>query len=86
MRRALASFGGGAVVALLVIGIVFVAGMRAKSPPVINTVRKVSRATRPLALRSAGSPGAYASVVRHVGRSTGRTYETPVVAAALATP
>ncbi|MGZ4612806.1 MAG: hypothetical protein ACXV1K_06490 [Kineosporiaceae bacterium] len=30
-------------------------------------------------MRTAGSPGAYASVVRHVGRTSGRRYETPVV-------
>jgi deazaflavin-dependent oxidoreductase (nitroreductase family) len=35
---------------------------------------------RPLALRSAGQEGSSTSVVRHVGRRSGRTYETPVVA------
>ncbi len=29
-------------------------------------------------MKKAGTPGAYASVVRHVGRTTGRPYETPV--------
>ena len=38
---------------------------------------------RPLALKSAGTPGAYASVIRHVGRTTGRAYETPVGAVAI---
>ena len=32
----------------------------------------------PLQLRSAGTPGTFASVVRHQGRRTGRTYHTPV--------
>ena len=32
------------------------------------------------ALRSAGQPGANASVVHHVGRTSGRRYRTPVVA------
>jgi deazaflavin-dependent oxidoreductase (nitroreductase family) len=36
---------------------------------------------RPLALRSAGKEGSNTSVVRHVGRRSGRTYETPVIAA-----
>jgi len=36
---------------------------------------------RPLALRSAGKEGSSTSVVRHVGRRSGRTYETPVIAA-----
>jgi deazaflavin-dependent oxidoreductase (nitroreductase family) len=45
-----------------------------------NALRMVTRATRPLALRSAGKEGSGTSVVRHVGRRSGRTYETPVVA------
>jgi len=36
---------------------------------------------RPLALRSAGKQGSSTSVVRHVGRRSGRTYQTPVIAA-----
>jgi deazaflavin-dependent oxidoreductase (nitroreductase family) len=36
---------------------------------------------RPLALRSAGKEGSNTSVVRHVGRRSGRTYQTPVIAA-----
>jgi len=35
---------------------------------------------RPLALRSAGKEGSSTSVVCHVGRRSGRTYETPVIA------
>jgi F420H(2)-dependent quinone reductase len=35
---------------------------------------------RPLALRSAGKEGSNTSVVRHVGRRSGQTYETPVIA------
>jgi len=40
----------------------------------------LTRATRPLALRSAGKAGSSTSVVRDVGRRSGRAYETPVVA------
>jgi len=46
-----------------------------------NTLRWFTRAMRPLALRSAGKEGSNTSVVRHVGRRSGLTYETPVVAA-----
>ena len=72
------------VLALVVgaIGIVFVVGMRTKSPPVLDTVRKTSRAMKPLALRSAGGPGSGTAVVRHVGRTTGRAFETPVAVVA----
>ena len=72
---------GGLMVALAAIGIVFVAGMRRKSPTVLRVVRRFARAVvNPRVLKTAGTPGAYASVIRHVGRTTGRPYETPVVA------
>jgi len=45
-----------------------------------NALREFTRAMRPLALRSAGKQGSGTSVVRHVGRRSGRTYETPVIA------
>jgi deazaflavin-dependent oxidoreductase (nitroreductase family) len=45
-----------------------------------SAMRKLTQATRPLALRSAGKAGSKTSVVRHVGRRSGKTYETPVVA------
>jgi deazaflavin-dependent oxidoreductase (nitroreductase family) len=46
-----------------------------------STLRLFTRATRPLALRSAGKEGSSTSIVRHFGRRSGRTYETPVIAA-----
>ena len=46
-----------------------------------NTLRLFTRLMRPLALRSAGQQGTATSVVRHVGRRSGRTYQTPVVVA-----
>jgi deazaflavin-dependent oxidoreductase (nitroreductase family) len=49
--------------------------------PLQKTLRMFTRATRPLAMRSAGKQGSNTSVVRHVGRRSGRMYETPVVAA-----
>lgn len=82
MRGSIAKLVGGALLVLLVIGTVFVAGMRAKSPLVLDAVRRTGRAVKPLVLRSAGTPGAYASVIRHVGRTTGRPFETPVGAVA----
>ena len=45
-----------------------------------NALREFTRAMRPLALRSAGKQGSGTSVVRHVGRRSGRTHETPVIA------
>jgi deazaflavin-dependent oxidoreductase (nitroreductase family) len=40
-----------------------------------------TRVMRPVALRSAGREGNATSVVRHVGRRSGRAYQTPVVVA-----
>lgn len=43
-------------------------------------LRRLTQVTRPLAMRSAGTEKSGTSIVRHVGRRSGRTYETPVVA------
>ena len=48
--------------------------------PAQNALRLFTRVMRPLALRSAGQEGSGTSVVRHVGRRSGRAYETPVIA------
>ena len=67
------------VLVLAVIGVVFVVGMRSKSPTVLGAVRRFNRAFgNRIAMKKAGTPGAYASVIRHVGRTTGRPFETPV--------
>jgi deazaflavin-dependent oxidoreductase (nitroreductase family) len=79
MLRRIRKFLGGLFLMLMVIGVVFLLGMRTKYPPVINAVRRVNRAVlNPRQMGSAGTPGAYASVIRHSGRTTGKPYETPV--------
>ena len=61
------------------IGVVFMVGMRAKYPPLLRAVRRMNRAVmNPQAMKTAGQPGAYAGVVRHVGRNSGTPYETPI--------
>jgi hypothetical protein len=53
--------------------------MRAKSPLVQGPLILLQRwLINPRQMRSAGTPGAYASVIRHRGRVSGRQYETPV--------
>lgn len=60
---------------------VFAVGMRTGSPVVLDAVRRFNRGfTNRLQMRTAGTPGAYASIVRHRGRRSGQEYETPVVA------
>ena len=69
------------VLVLLVAGVLatFLIGMRTKARPVLSAVRRMNRRfTNPRQMRSAGTPGAYAAVIRHTGRKSGRAYETPV--------
>ena len=62
---------------------VVLGGMRSKSPPVLNAIRRFNRNVgNPRQMATAGSPGAYASVIRHVGRTSGQEYETPIGAIA----
>lgn len=67
------------VLGLATFGTAFVLGMRAKSPLVLDPIIWFSRKVlNPRQMRSAGTPGAYAGVIRHRGRVSGRAYATPV--------
>jgi deazaflavin-dependent oxidoreductase (nitroreductase family) len=67
------------VLALSAIATLYVVGIRSKSATVRAAARRFHHAVgNPVQLRSAGTPGTYASVIRHQGRRTGRTYQTPV--------
>lgn len=84
MSRCSKSFVGRLMVVKLVVlgalAAVWFLGMRNKWPPVLDFQRKVNRRwMNPHQMRSAGTPGAYAAVIRHTGRASGTTYETPVV-------
>lgn len=68
------------VLVLSVVGVVFVWGMRTKSPRVLDAIRRMNKTVmNPDQMKTAGNVGAYASVVHHVGRRSGTPYETPVV-------
>jgi deazaflavin-dependent oxidoreductase (nitroreductase family) len=55
------------------------AGMRWQIEPLVNTVRRMNRSvTNPRVMRTAGTAGTQTSVIEHVGRRSGRTYQTPV--------
>src|SRR3972149_3302630 len=70
---------GALVAGLILLLLAFVFGMRAKSPVVLRAVRRLNRRfMNPIQMKTAGTPGAYAGVIRHVGRRSGRVYETPV--------
>lgn len=65
--------------AVLVLLGLLVAGMRWQVSPVVNTVRRMNRSlTNPRVMRTAGNAGTQTSVIEHIGRRSGKTYETPV--------
>lgn len=75
------------VVVLLAVPVVAVLGglavlvlaVRTKSPRLLGGVRAVNKAFwNPQAMKQAGRPGQSVAIVRHVGRTSGRPYETPV--------
>jgi deazaflavin-dependent oxidoreductase (nitroreductase family) len=70
---------GALVVGLILVLLAFVLGMRSKSPVLLRAVRRFNRRfVNPRQMKTAGRPGAYAGVIRHRGRRSGRVYETPV--------
>jgi hypothetical protein len=74
----------GSMVALVaVLGVVFLIGMRRKSPLVLRSVIWLSKVSINKAqMKTAGTPGAYAAIIRHHGRVSGTAYETPIGAVA----
>lgn len=75
----LLAFLGAVVLVLAALAIAFVMGWREKSGLVLGPIVWMSKKVmNPMQMRSAGTPGAYASIVRHRGRVSGAEYETPV--------
>lgn len=83
MWRQIALGIGGLILVFMALWVLFVVSMRTGFRPVLNAVRWMNRTVlNPRMMQTAGQPGAYASVIHHVGRTTGRPYETPVGAVA----
>lgn len=81
--RAVTRVAVGAVAVVSILGVGFVVAFRTTFAPVQDRVRRFNRdVTNRRVLETAGAPGASASVLEHVGRSSGRTYQTPVAAMA----
>ena len=75
----LVSLLGAILVGIVALGAVFLGGMRAKWPPVVDAVRRLTmRVFNPRQMATAGEPGAFAGVLRHTGRTSGKAYETPL--------
>lgn len=54
MWRSIGKLVGGTLLVVAAVGIVFIVGMRTKSPLVLNAVRRIGRAMKPFVLRSSG--------------------------------
>lgn len=79
MFGTIVAFVVGLVLVVSALATVVIVGMRTKSRLVQGPIVWFSRRfMNPRQLRVAGQPGAYASIVRHRGRRSGRPYETPV--------
>ena len=54
-------------------------GLRWKVGPVVDLIRRMNRSlTNPRVMRNAGTSQTETAVIQHVGRKSGRTYETPI--------
>ena len=73
---------GALVLGVAAVAVAVVLGVRARVPVAVDLLRRFSRLFNPMQMRTAGMRGASASVVRHVGRKSGRAYATPVDAVA----
>lgn len=61
------------------LAVAWLLGMRRKDSRVVSLQRRINKKVlNPRQLQTAGTPGAYAAIIQHVGRSSGRQYRTPV--------
>jgi deazaflavin-dependent oxidoreductase (nitroreductase family) len=80
MWRWIAMGGGGLAAVGLTLWLFLLVSMRTGYAPALSAIRRFNRRfMNRRQMKTAGQPGAYASVIRHVGRTTGNAYETPVV-------
>jgi deazaflavin-dependent oxidoreductase (nitroreductase family) len=72
------------VVGTLVAGVVtffglLLAGLRWQVGPALDVIRRMNRSvTNPRVMRTAGTFVTQTSVIEHVGRNSGRSYQTPI--------
>ncbi len=70
---------GAIVLGIVALGAAFIVGWRVKSPLVLGPIVAFSkRFMNPSQMRTAGTPGAYAGIIRHRGRVSGTAFETPI--------
>jgi deazaflavin-dependent oxidoreductase (nitroreductase family) len=77
--RVIALVGGTLIGAVVVFLGLLLAGLRWQFGPVLDFIRRMNRSvTNPRVMRTAGTAATQTSVIAHVGRKSGRTYETPI--------
>ncbi|WP_101950475.1 nitroreductase family deazaflavin-dependent oxidoreductase [Mycobacterium sp. 3519A] len=77
--RAVAVVVGTVVGAVVVLLSVLLAGLRWQVGPAVDAIRRMNRSvTNPRVMRTAGTPQTQTSVIEHIGRNSGRSYQTPV--------
>jgi deazaflavin-dependent oxidoreductase (nitroreductase family) len=70
---------GGVAIIVAVLAVVFIVGMRTKSPLVLDALIALGKhGFNKIGLRTAGHAGVGTARIHHVGRVSGRRYETPV--------
>ncbi|MFP3914403.1 MAG: nitroreductase family deazaflavin-dependent oxidoreductase [Actinomycetota bacterium] len=79
MWRWIAMGAGGLVAVALGLWVFLLVAMRTGNDRALGVIRRFNRRfMNRRAMKTAGTPGAYASIIRHVGRKSGKPYETPV--------
>lgn len=70
--------GAGLIAVALALWLFLLVTMRTGYGPALTAIRRFNRRTNRRVIKTAGTPGASASVIRHSGRTSGNPYETPV--------
>jgi deazaflavin-dependent oxidoreductase (nitroreductase family) len=79
MSNTILLVGGGLATIVATVAVVFVVGMRIKSPLVLDALIALGKhGFNKVGLRTAGQAGVGTARIHHVGRVSGRMYETPI--------
>ena len=64
---------------MVILLVLLLAGLRWQVTPVVDLIRRMNKSvSNPRVMRTAGTPQTQTSVIEHVGRTSGRTYQTPI--------
>jgi deazaflavin-dependent oxidoreductase (nitroreductase family) len=78
-KRIVATVLGSLIGAVVLFLGLLLAGLRWQVTPVVDFVRRMNKSvSNPRVMRTAGTTQTQTSVIEHVGRTSGRTYQTPI--------